>query len=330
MAFDTRTQLKTWLTNQLPTGVGGSGATNILNEAITDAVGYCGTWLRDTARDTFVGDGVTTRWALTGADCRLLDAPHQEAPTGVATAVTLTAPTAAPTATVLGSGGSIAAGVYYAAVAYTTTIGVVTCYTAPSPQTSAIVVPVGSNRITLAWTGPSTATDPGVGTQTYLSTGSGVADIRASSTTSGSTATVTISSLPATSAARPLKDYTPLSTYGYLPTLEQDIGVDTTASVGSAIFTTTTAPTRGDQFRVVYDRRPTLPTADADTIRIEQGIIRWVALAVACEKLSVNQEVGDTTAMASLRQMADQRVQQIEAMASPRQRTRPRIVDAST
>ncbi len=331
MTFDTRASLRAWLVGQLPANAGGAAQATILNTAIADAVGYIGAWVRDTARDDFVGDGLSKRFLLTGADCQLADEAYQETPTQVATCTTLSAPTAAPTATVLPSGGTIPAGLYYAAVAYTATIGGVTCVTAPTAYTGPIVVPSGSSRITLAWTPPNTATDPTAGTQVYLSTGSGVADIRAAAATSGSTATATISSLPATSAARPLADYRPLyASYNPLRRIEQDTALDGTANVGTAVLTVTTAPALGDRFRVVYDRRPALPAQDTDTIRVEAGIMRQVALVFALEKLMANQEAGDTTALGALAQMADAKLTQIESFAAPCQARRPRVLDPRT
>jgi hypothetical protein len=328
MAFDTRATLSTWLISQLPSGVGGSAQTTIINEAIADAVGYVGNFAQDVARDTFCGDGITQRFVLTGADVELLDLDEQETPLGLATCTTLTAPAAVPTFTVLNSGGSIPAGVYYAAIAYTTTSGATTLYTASTALAGPIICTVGSSRITLNWTAPNTATDPTAGTQTYLSTGSSVTDVRVSSTTSGVTATVTISTLPATSAARPLNDYFAISTFGWRPRIEQDIGLDGTAVVDSAVMTLATIPARGNLFRAVYERKPTIPIANGDVIRVEQGLMRQAALVFALEKLSVNQESGDGTMLDLMRQNADAKLQQLETMASPRQHRRPGVVSS--
>jgi hypothetical protein len=290
-------------------------------------VGYAGTWLRDVQRLDFVGNSVQKRFLLPGVDARLCDAARQETPTGLATALALVAPTAAPSVTVLGSGGSIAPGRYYLAVAYTETVVGATAYTAPSAYTT-VDVSTSSSRLSLTWSAPSTGTSPTAGSEIYLSPSIGNPDIVQSTSTSGATASATISTLPAASNARPLKDYTALfTTYTPFPNLEQDIGVDGTASVGNATLQVTTAPTLGDRFRVVYDRKPAIPTQDADTIYVEQGEIRVIALMFAAAKCIALAEGGDTTLLNSIYATAQATVMDMQRKATPVLPMRPRLPD---
>jgi hypothetical protein len=283
--------------------------------------------MRETVRTDFVGNGVEKRFALSGVDCRLKDAAEQETPVGLATAVSLVAPSAAPALTVLASGGSIAAGIYYLAVAYTETVGSGTGYTAPSALAT-VIVPSGSvNRIQATWTAPSTATSPTAGSELYCSPSSSNADIVQAAATSGSTATATLTALPV-STVRPLVDYKTLfPTYNPLPSLEQDIAVDGTASVGTATLNLTTAPSLFDRFRVVYDRKPAIPVNDGDTVAIEQGEIRLVALMFAASKCLAMAEVGDSTLLNAIYQTANAAVTQMQRMATPVLRARPRLPD---
>lgn len=319
MTYYTRSSLRTTLTNELPSGIGGASATTYLNEAIADAVAYAGTFVRDVQKVDFVGDGITRRFALTGTNCILLDRPYQETPVGVGTAG-VTAASTAPTLTAT-AGGSLSAGLYYVSYAYTTGLGqtvdstpaAITVTANQEIVTSAITLPVGS------------LTQPAVtGLKWYMSPSPGSADIQLAATAANGNAQ-TFTTAPSSSAGRPLRNYTEMWTYQPQTPLEQDIGTDLSATVDTATLVLGTAPALHARFRVAYECAPAIPTQDSDTIRVPPQIIRVVALMFAHRTFAYVHQSGDTTQHLDAYQKLDLLVQDLQKKASPRPKQRPRM-----
>lgn len=324
--YDTQASLRTWLLAQLPTGVGGARQTTIANGAIQDAVGYLGTQWREVARADCVGDGELTRFAVPGVDCRLLDEAYWETPVNLGTCTTLNPPTAAPTAVVATTGGSLTPGVYHLAYAYGALVGSTTLLTNRAPPLK-VVVPAGTNTnvITLTFPAPSRTLEPLAGTLVYISTTPGRPDMHSVSFVAAPGTSLAISLLPAASGPMPLVDFVTLRSLNPIPLLEQDRDIDGSATTGKATLMVQTAPALYAMFRVNYDRKPAIPEQDGDTISIEQGAIRTAALAFAAKAFAYNQEAGDTTALLDLYLRQDALLMDIMRKPTLWPRMRPRV-----
>lgn len=319
MVFYTLAGLRGDLVAELPGGVGGAAQTTYLNQAIRDAVAYAGTWVKDTARLDFVGDGVTRRFALVGVDCDLADAAYQEAPVGLNTAA-IAGPTVAPALTASGSGSTFTAGTWYVGYEFTDGLGRTNVSAIAS-----IALAAGQNIVTAALTLPAGIT----GVKWYVAPAAQNPDIQLAATVA-SGATQTFTGPPSASAGRPLKDFIGLFTYNPSTQLEQDVAVDGTAAVGTATLTLGTAPALHDRFRAVYTCKPALPSLDTDTIRVAEQTIRVVALMFAHRTLAYVHESGDTTQHLDAYQKLDLLVQDMQKKTPSRPRPRPRMPSPTT
>ena len=302
--------------NILPNGA--NLAATVMNEGLRNAVAYCGTWLKDTVRVDFVGDGVTQRFLLAGDGCELAPGDQQETPSDLGTAG-VAAPTIAAPATASGSGSTFLAGLHYNGYSFGTVLGETTLIT---PYQS-LTLTAGQNMVFPVITLPTNDTV----VYYYCSPGPMNADLRqAGSSTTGLAKTITAP--PSATGTRPFVNYQPLfSTYAPIRDLEQDIGLDGTASVGNATLTLTTAPALGDRFRVVYTRVPIVPVADTDLIRLPEQVFREAAIMACAKAYAFLHESGDTTAWLSLFDRSDAFVMDMQKKDLPRLRPRPRIVE---
>jgi hypothetical protein len=259
-----------------------------------------------TYQDFTAKDAVTTRYAITGRDVRPMQ--EQDAPTNVNTAG-VAAPTAAPSLTGTGAGGTFAVGLWYAGYAYNTTLGqttmsplgTVTLTAAQSILTGALTLPLHVNSV-----------DWFVGTQEFN------AVVQSKSGFTGVTGAAKTITAPAVAGTGPLINYTPLSSLA--PGLyEAGVAVDGTALSTVTTLNLGTAPAAGAKFRVNFSRIATPPVNPTDVIGLPDEWMTWVAPWLCCQGLALSHQGGDATRFQQVAQELQPFVQDFLARSTGRQ-----------
>jgi hypothetical protein len=306
--------LLTMLQSEIPSGVQTGTFATVATQAISDAITYAQQRLRERVDAEFWGDGVTTRFPLTGRQVRLLKPDAWATPVSLNTAG-IAAPSAAATYTA-DTGGSLPAGAYLACYAYETPLGV-------TPPTSPVATTVAaSGKITRgALTPPAGAT-----VADYLSVAAGAGELRRVGT-GGSGAALALSAVPLAAAPHAQVDFADLSTLA--PDVEHTeggIAADGSTSATVTTLTVANAPDAGARFRVPYTRLPLIPADTSATIGLDDDILRLGARAHMCAALAMNVPSGDATDWAGMAKLFFQQLDNLIAGSSGRRPPRVRYV----
>lgn len=301
------------LRDEIPAGSQGGKFNTLCQQAVRDAVAYGAARSRERVDTDLWGDGVTTRFALTGRSVRLLDVDDWLTPTNLNTAG-IAAPSIAATYAP-GTGGTLPAGVYLACYAWETALGV-TSPTIPVPVTVA-----ANGKITRAIVTPPA----GATVADYLSSAAGTGTLLRVAT-GGTGAPLDLASLPAATAPVAQVDYTSL---GSFTAANLAPGVAPDGSVNAAVSTLTlgTAIPAGSRARVAYTRIPLYPALPTSTIGLDDDYLRLAAKAHLCRALALNPRSGDSTDYTNMEKELFAQLDALLATASGRRA--PRITFVS-
>jgi len=306
--------IKQMVTDLVPNNGDAATYNKMLVESIKDAIEDAPP-IRETATFDAIGDGFTTRFSLLGRDVQLAVINEQDTPTGVNTAGQV-GPSLAPTLSAA-AGGTLAAGKYYVAISYYTTLG----ETQISPY--ATITLTDNQKITVtAITIPAGV----IGVEYYLSLFPSSADIRATQySTTGLAQDLT--TLPPDTANTPLVDFTSLQSLAPNLNLEPGFGVDGKANVNVTTITFGTAPTLGQRIRISYTRRAIMPTLDTDIVGLPNDFLRVAVPMHMHKNLAANHVGGDATRHLALFDKYDAMLMDLKAKRTVR--PLPRIVSTN-
>lgn len=275
------------LRDEFPAGSQGGKFNTLCQQAIRDAVAYGAARTRERVDVDLWGDGVTTRFALTGRSARLLDTNDRETATNLNTAG-IAAPTIAATYSA-GTGGALPAGKYLSCYAWETPLGV-------TPPTLPVATTVPANgKVTRSVVVPPA----GATVADYLSTAAGGGMLRRVAT-GGTGASLDLLAPPTVTAPVAQVDYTDLGLFS--PGAVLGVGVAPDGSVNAAVSTLTlgTAIPAGARAAVAYTRLPVYPSDPMVAIGLDDDYLRLAVKAHLCRALALNPRSGDSTDYANM------------------------------
>jgi hypothetical protein len=295
----TITDLTTHLQKIMPKGftVTATPFTDWITHAISEAIALAAPEFRERTFTDCIGDGVTTRYALSGYNIVLLPSDQQIFPQTINTAEVAN-PTAAPTAALRTGGSTIPAGAVLSfgfdwITAFGTTqlspLGTIT--TSAANQTIDITIPVAP----LGVTGCNIYVTGSILNTQYVSRVSAAHAISA-------TATTLVTGLGLGDGVNfPLVDFEDPANVSFIEatsTISIEPGINADGSVNAAAASTTvitlaTALTSGQRLRIWYTRQPQVPSSNSAPIfGVPDDFLYTATAAIMHRYLAVNHETG--------------------------------------
>ncbi len=308
MAFN-RVELRTLMQNEFKTGFSVTDFETFVTGAIDQSIRDSYPDFPELTYTDIFGDGVTTRYTLSGRNISLLplgdmDVPDVTSTAGGDSAGTLvSAPTIAPTLTGSAVGGSLVGpAIYFVAYAYVTNAG----ETVASPW-QRVLVPSGTTG-KIAVTPTASTQDTVTNIYLYMSTAIGSTTLTRSATVSNASSASNITSLPASTNNAPLLTYSSVDTAQLDPDLEPGVGADGKTSAAVTAIKFSTAPTLGMAVRINYTRRHEPVTYDTQTINLPYDYMADAVRTNLLNTLATNGQSGDIKLYYQLFKEAEQKL----------------------